>query len=80
MSGKIHFKTVAIHKILLFVRRFSKEMQRKGGSSTAFKSAGRARNNDDQGYDMFIFAQNWPVSNCIEWKERSSENTCTIRN
>ena len=30
-------------------------------------------------FDFFIFAQNWPVTNCIEWKERSSRNTCNIR-
>jgi len=33
--------------------------------------------NDD--YDLFIFAQNWPDTNCIEWKERDSNNTCNLR-
>ncbi len=38
----------------------------------------RVSSRDDY-YDMFIFAQTWPVTNCIEWKERNPDNTCNLR-
>ncbi len=30
-------------------------------------------------FDLLIFAQSWPVTTCIEWKERRDDNVCTIR-
>lgn len=35
-------------------------------------------NHGDNSFDLLIFAQSWPMTNCIEWKERSKGNTCQI--
>eukprot|EP00094_Tigriopus_californicus_P008842 TCALIF_08523-PA protein Name:"Similar to Ribonuclease Oy (Crassostrea gigas)" AED:0.17 eAED:0.17 QI:189/1/0.75/1/0.66/0.5/4/0/272 len=38
----------------------------------------RSSESHDDHFDLLIFAQNWPTTNCIEWKERDKQNTCTI--
>ena len=40
-----------------------------------------ARSNDnDESFDMLVLALTWPTTNCMEWKEKNSRNTCYIRN
>ena len=34
----------------------------------------------DDSFDVLIFAQSWPLTECIEWKERRGSNQCNIRN
>lgn len=29
-------------------------------------------------FDFFVYAQNWPISGCIEWEERSDKNICSL--
>ena len=29
-------------------------------------------------FDFYVFAQLWPMSDCIEWSERSAKNTCNL--
>jgi len=31
-------------------------------------------------FDFILFAQVWPISGCIEWEERSEDNTCSLPN
>ena len=32
----------------------------------------------DHKFDFILFAQIWPISNCIDWEERSEDNTCSL--
>ena len=32
----------------------------------------------DHKFDFILFAQVWPISNCIDWEERSEDNTCSL--
>ena len=29
-------------------------------------------------FDFMLFAQIWPISGCLEWEERSEDNTCYL--
>ena len=29
-------------------------------------------------FDFMLFAQIWPISGCLEWEERSQDNTCNL--
>ena len=29
-------------------------------------------------FDFMLFAQVWPISGCLEWEERSQDNTCNL--
>jgi len=31
-------------------------------------------------FDFMLFAQIWPISGCLEWEERSQDNTCYLPN
>ena len=46
------------------------------GGSGSRRQHGKGRSTD---YDLLIFAQSWPTTNCIEWKDRSKGNTCNLR-
>ena len=48
-------------------------------SSCCCLSLAARRSGDDDDFDVVIFAQSWPVTTCIEWKERGRNNRCTIR-
>jgi len=37
-------------------------------------------NHHDHKFDFLLFAQIWPISDCIEWEERSEDNTCSLPN
>ena len=35
-------------------------------------------NSHDTHFDFLMFTQLWPISNCIDWKEREDDHTCIL--
>ncbi len=48
-------------------------------ASTDVDAADDAEEEDSTDFDLFVFAQQWPVMDCVEWKHRSDKNTCRMR-
>jgi len=37
-----------------------------------------SKKHHDKKFDFLMFTQLWPISNCIDWEKRDSDNTCTL--
>jgi len=49
-------------------------------TTTLENSESTSHHHHDHKFDFILFAQVWPISNCIDWEERSDDNTCSLPN
>ena len=47
-------------------------------TTTLEDSESTSHHHHDHKFDFILFAQVWPISNCIDWEERSEDNTCSL--
>ena len=47
-------------------------------TTTLETSESTSHHHHDHKFDFILFAQVWPISNCIDWEERSEDNTCSL--
>ena len=56
----------------------SQEIEETTTLGTSENSESTSHHHHDHKFDFILFAQVWPISNCIDWEERSEDNTCSL--
>ena len=46
--------------------------------ATDFLSSNKTVEKHNNHFDFMLFAQIWPISGCLEWEDRSPDNTCYL--
>ena len=56
----------------------SQEIEETTTLENSENSESTSHHHHDHKFDFILFAQVWPISNCIDWEERSEDNTCSL--
>ena len=54
------------------------ELSQEIEETTTLETSESTSHHHDHKFDFILFAQVWPISNCIDWEERSEDNTCSL--